>query len=387
MSLLGFDVTYSAKDKKRVKYGIFSSGVIVVLVMAALLSRPPLLDTVPGKISVSMEAQVFRGGVLLEERVNDNDLILMNFANLTEGLFSWPNDAALSVEMTDTTGYSPDFLIWNGTSEETIFDVENSDAASECRVGDGSTAPTINDYNLDSDVWDMELDSSSQDTDDFTLTYIWVNDQGSWTWTETGLILKWWCDYGDEDYAIMLARDVFSGISVVNDDTLVVNYRFTFATGYTTNAITLYRYLLIGASEDASTSTSFTDTGGTSRTVTIYTATPTENYVCHVSNTQYGGHLLVSNNAYGIPARAAYRILGSTLQNYATVELDDSPLSVVVSAVYVPTSEITIVCAAYYRYTAYSGGAGYLMMFALTHGGVYVAAGTPVRATFTVGLS
>ena len=390
MSKLTDFPVYSARTKKRAKYGIVAGAIIVILVMSFMLSRPAIVEMDPGKISVTMIGQVFRDGVLIDERVKDDDLLVWNFLNVTQALLAWPDSSVYYASLVNWGGGGPfDFMFWNGTSTATVAD--NGDEMYEdvlClgRFGSDNTAPTRDDNNLGTIKETVGLDSFTIGTDSFTLTWIQTSSQ-DFSWVESGFNLNWWSgDIGDIGN-ILMVRDTFSAIAVETDDTIVLNYRFNFGTGYTENYIKLLCYLLKGAVNGQTVTVSLTDVSGTSRIVTVYSPDDDSDWFGHVSDSNHGGHILVSDSSSGIPSRTAYRLLGSSLQTYANVVTDGNPnYDVLVSAVFVPTSEITIRAGAYERYTRHSGGDAYIMMFALAHGGVYVAPGTPVKAIFTVGM-
>lgn len=393
MSLLGLDVKYSKKDKKRVKYGILGSAVIVIVVMAALLTRPPLLDPLPGKISVSMTAQVYRDGALVAERVKDDDLLLNSFLNLTMGLFSWPEGSEFSIDMYSSSEMGLyDFVVWNTTASETIWDttLQSEEGRAMADYGEGTTAPARDDDETgmeDRFLTDNVYEVAELGTDAITITFIETSD-GSYDWSEVGLQKFFYCHNDDFVMRIWLCRDTFTPISVILGDSLVINYRFTFGTGYTSNALSVFYGLLLGGAQDTDTTVTLTDSGGSSRTVRLYTDDQTdEDFYGHVSNTLYGGWMTITDSASGIPSRSAYRLLGSSVTTQSESLVDGDPnYDVTVSATLIPSTAITVRCAGSFMYLSYVGGSGYFLMWALSHSGVYVASGTPVQSTFTLEL-
>ena len=384
MSKLTDFPVYSEKTKKRAKYGLVGSGLIVILVMAMLLSRTPVMDPLNSKITVVMTAQVYREGVLIDERIKDDDLLLSNFINMTQALLYWPDGSQYEIELLTSGGQ--DFIFWNGTSQGTIFDCGKdmySDVVVQGRYGIDNTAPERDDDSLGSQAEVANLDSSYLGVGYFTLTWI-DTASGPFSWEESGFSMRWWSDYYGDSLNVFMCRDVFSAISVETSDTIVLNYRFNFGTGYNTNFIKILHCILKGTPNGVETTVSLTDTSGTSRTVTVYDADGSYDYIGHVDNSLYGGHVAVSDSSSGIPSRSAHVLLGSSLQVQASSITDVTNWNVEVSGVFVPTVPMTIRAATCYRYTTYGSGDAYFMMFALAHSPVYVAGSTPVKATFTL---
>jgi hypothetical protein len=383
--------TYSAQTKRRVKRGLVASTLAVILVMSFLLTRPPLVDTVPGKISVEMTAQVYRDGVLVGERVKDDDLLVWNFLNLTQALFYWPNDA------TYDAGFWPSgeaeevpFKVWNETAGGTIWDTSEQylEGRAMCDYGEGTTAPTRDDYHMEDPFAVEDLyEVYELGTDSITLTFIYTSD-GSYDWSEVGLNKRTYSYDWDDCLRVFYCRDTFTPIAVVASDSLVVNYRFTFATGYTSNVLKLLLYFFIGGATDTDTTMSLTDSSGTARTVRLYTDDPDdEAFAYHVEDTFNGGWITIADSTSGIPSRSAYHLSGSTVTTQSTSYVDGDPnYDVTVFSTIVPSSALTVRAAGSFMYYAYVGGNAYFLMWALTHTAVYVAANTPVQATFTLEL-
>lgn len=386
---------YSAKTKKRAKYGVVAGAIIVLLVMSFMFSRPVMLNPPKeidaGKINVVLTAQVFRDGVLIEERVNDDDLLLNTFLNVTMGLFAWPNDSPYTIDLYSAwEGEVLTATVWNTTASATIWDTSlmTEEGRAMCDFGEGTTPPARDDDGpednfIQSIVWDV----TDFDTDDFTITFMYVSD-GSYDWSEVALCKyiyasEWW---GGGSARAYFARDTFTPIAVVLGDTLVANYRFEFSSGYTTNAMKIFYGWLIGGQTDTDTTVTLTDNGGNSRTVRLYTddGTDTEFYG-RIASPNNGGWIAITDSSSGIPSRSAYRVLGSSIWiNSLSLAVYNPNYDVTVSATLIPSSAITVTCSGVFMYSAYVGGTGYFLMWALSHSGVYVAENTPVQATFTL---
>lgn len=388
MSKLTDFPVYSAKTKKKALKIMVVGAFLVIVLMGGLFYRGSFVDMDPGKISVTLNAQVIRDGVLINEITKDDDMILENLEEVIEVLLRWTDGADGNINLKDVGGVTGDYaFIQTTTSDNTIWDADECNSDVQATYGEGTTAPARTDYDAETEKTSKTgISSYIQETDSFTLTWIKTNAVGAFDWSETTFQIQWYSwDLGDY-IAIAMVRDTFTPMGVVNGDTLVINYRFNFASGYTTNFITLLLGTLRGTSGGASTTISMKDTAGVSHVVTLYDGEQSANFYGYAGSSLYGGYLLVSTSSSGIPSRDAYRLLGSSLQTTVTTSVDYDADDVIVSAVFIPTSVIWIVASAYYRYTVNADGSNYFMFFGLSHGSVYVTAGTPVKSTFTVGL-
>lgn len=395
MSKLTDFPVYSAKTKKRAKYGIVAGAIIVVLVMSMMLSRTINLespmDALPGKISIVLSAQVYRDGLLVEERINDDDLLTKWFVRSLRALLYWPNAQEFTIELWDFDENHLDFTFWNTTAGETIADTKDDNVVSIGWYGEDTDTPERYDYNMNwNEIGSANMSSYNQDADSFTLTFIWTSD-GSYDWSEAGLTVKWFSSEAGYATDVMMAHDTFTPMAVVAEDSLVLNYGFTFATGYTWNMINFLRSIFSGASHGELANLKMYDQTGNVKETRLYTDVQDEEYWRgSIASSFHGSILAVSDSSSGIPSRSAYLLYGSSLQTPATVTCDDDGPSYYVEAqaIFMPNDAFTVRASGLYYYIVDWNGAYnyYCLLFALTHGAVYVPAGTPVRSTFTLDL-
>lgn len=349
------------------------------------------MDALPGKISIVLSAQVYRFGVLVDERVNDDDLLTANFIKSLSALLYWPNAQIHTVVLWDFGENHLDFTFWNTTAGETIADTKDDNVVSIGWYGEDTDVPDRWDFSLGgAEIGSTNMSSYAQDADSFTLTFIWTSD-GSYDWSEAGLSIKWFSNEtgGAED--ILMAHDTFTPMAVVAEDSLVLNYGFTFATGYTWNMINFLRSIFSGAEFGELANLQMYDSTGTLRETRLYTDVQMDTYWRgSIATSFYGSQLAVSNSASGIPSRTARLLSGSSLQTPATVTYDDNGPSYYVEAqaIFMPNDAFTVRSSGLYYYIVdMAGGYNYYcLLFALTHSAVYVPAGTPVRSTFTLDL-
>ena len=203
---------------------------------------------VPGEVGAVLELTVKdKEGKVTEHRVLKSGSFVRQFLELlytqVAGVYYWKNDQPYQfpvVQVINTSGMRKPVFAYEG-----IFDcaAAAADQTKGIMVGTGTTAPTIDDYHLETRIIHgsgagqlqyggvaFGLPASDPTTSQFTITRNFANASGaSITVNEIGLYVRARAvTYGGsyEDHYFMVIRDVISGgIVVPNGQTLTVNYR------------------------------------------------------------------------------------------------------------------------------------------------------------------
>lgn len=202
----------------------------------------------PGEVGAVLELIVSdKDGNITENRVLKSKSFVRQFLELlyaqVAGIFYWMSTQPYQfsvVQVMNTSGVRKPVFAYEG-----IFDcaAAAADQNKGIMVGIGTTAPTINDYQLQTRITHgtgagqlqyggvaFGLPASDPMTSQFTITRNFANASGgSITVNEIGLYVRARAvTYGGsyEDHYFMVIRDVISGgIAVPNGQTLTVNYR------------------------------------------------------------------------------------------------------------------------------------------------------------------
>ena len=172
---------------------------------------------------IVLDMSQYREGELIHREVIEDDYILRNYARMWLYLLSGKRmaDAGVDYRMTDRVNSEKPWI----TSKFYV----NEDEA-EIRLGTGSTPVAVTDYKLQTEVLNQLVDDSSIWTsgNEFNVTYdTTIVSDGSYTITEAGISI----DTVSSSDGFLMCRDVFSGISIVNGDVLVIRYIFRFNVG------------------------------------------------------------------------------------------------------------------------------------------------------------
>lgn len=209
--------------------------------------KPDHIVCEPGEMGAVLELIVKKpDGTIRERRVMKSKSFVRQFLDLLMVQMGMVNEVAYS-EIRDTGNTLRPIAF---SSVNFAADAPANDDSYGIVVGTGSTAPTIDDYALETQIVDgvgagqlqhgavtYGLPTASATISHFTITRDLSNASGgAITVNEIALYVKgqqaWLCSYNDRDYNytmiyyFMTIRDVVTGgISIPNGDTLTVNYR------------------------------------------------------------------------------------------------------------------------------------------------------------------
>jgi hypothetical protein len=212
------------------------------------IAKPDKEVTKPGEMGAILELVVKdKNGRVTDHRIMKSGSFVRQFLELlytqVAGIFYWSSIQPYQfpvVQVMNTSGIRKPVYAYEG-----IFDCAAAvgDQNKGIMVGTGITAPTINDYKLETRITHgtgagqlqhgdvaFGLPASDPTTSQFTITRNFANASGgSITVNEIGLYVRARAvSYGGgtEDQYFMVIRDVIAGgIAVPNGQTLTVNYR------------------------------------------------------------------------------------------------------------------------------------------------------------------
>jgi len=175
---------------------------------------------------VTLDISHYRDDVLLERQVIEDDYITRNFVYMWLNIFSGDRyaDANADYRMTDIvnilrvppTGY-----------------VYYDETTTRIRIGSGNTPVAITDYTIETPIASQFVDDVDiwYNGNEFNITAdTTIVASGAYTIREAGVTIGY-PDAGATARQTLMCRDVFSGISVVNGDVIILRYIFQFNVG------------------------------------------------------------------------------------------------------------------------------------------------------------
>lgn len=210
------------------------------------------------KVATTLRVQVFDSdGNLRGTRYKDNDLILTNFRNFLVAMFTSQTTGTITASMTDIANAAKTINVRvtanvnTNTWCDTQSDTENK--GGQMAIGEGSTAPVVANYGMETiyGAYVRVTDGFPQYdpvTHNVTITSTF-DIAASKTITEAGLFVSW-VDSTGNVFTFAMTRDTFTGIAVVDGDTVVVTLVFHLSDDFTNHfgwfLMYLFRYVLDG---------------------------------------------------------------------------------------------------------------------------------------------
>lgn len=248
------------------------------------------------KISTKLIAEAYDSNGNLKQKVEkDNDLIMNNFRNFLIYSLFYPYYDVLSptFSLYDTTNTSKTLIskCWQSSSLDYQYRWVDSASGSDPKggyigIGDGTTAPTVIDYDLESIVGSKTAVTGAyptwnSGTGDITIVST-IPITGSYNITEGALFTRWLTQASATTYYFMITRDTFDAIAVENGDTFVLTIILNLSGEFTNNMgnflASVFKYVADGNNIQFSCTR---NDGATVSTMYCYTSAGSRSYAVH----------------------------------------------------------------------------------------------------------
>ncbi len=172
---------------------------------------------------VTLDISQYRDDVLIDKRVVEDDYILRNLVYVVLNMLSGHRSADASAD------YRPSDL--DNVAVVLSSKIYLTPTYASIRLGTGVNAVAVTNYKLQTEVLSQQVDDGTiwVTGNEFNVTAdTTIVSDGSYSLTEAGLVAG--VGIGAPKY-VLICRDVFAPIAVINGDVIVVRYIFRFNVG------------------------------------------------------------------------------------------------------------------------------------------------------------